>query len=80
MFYVKFDISLVANINNMNNTLACNMTQFSMIEIYRRFGGTYWRHRPTSDGSNRSYLNFDKLLREFTLSYSMKIFSVTREL
>jgi hypothetical protein len=77
MFYVKFDVSLGANINNMNNILACNMTQFSMIKICRRFGGAYRRHRPISDGNSRSYLNFDKLLQEFTLSHSIKIFSVT---
>jgi len=65
------------NLRNVNNTLACNMEQFTLIEIYRCFEVTYRRHRPTGDRSSRSYLNFDKLLLDFTLSYSRKIFSVT---
>jgi len=65
------------NLRNMNNTLICNMKQCSLTEIYRCFGVAYRRYSPTGDRSSRSYLNFDKLLLDLTLSYTTKMFSVT---
>jgi len=53
---VKCDVFLAANINNKNGTLACSMMQFSLIQIYRCFGGTFRCHRPTGDRSSRSCL------------------------